>query len=371
MKQILVRAPNWIGDQILAYPFFYYLRKAFPKAVITSACVEWVKEIQFKKQVDEVFVLPKSATASIKDRLAAVEEGARLLREKKIYYDLAISLPNSLSTAWFLYRSGAIRRRGYRGDGRRLFLNEALAWDPSPSRHRAQAFLDLLPEPYKPKLPASEFWGILPDNELDPGIPGELENFDAALEWGSSQPREMVEPPDEPYWVLAVGATAESRRWPISYFATLARLVSNELGWRGVIVGGAKEAPLAAQLGRDPTLKLRDYTAQGPVSGLWKVFKNAKFTVTNESGLAHIAALCGSFVQIVCGAADPRRTQPIGPGKVQVAINPVECWPCERNVCSQEGDRKLACLMGISPESVLEEIKRGLGLVKRRRQHES
>ena len=28
IKKLLVRAPNWIGDQVLAFPFFHYLRKA-------------------------------------------------------------------------------------------------------------------------------------------------------------------------------------------------------------------------------------------------------------------------------------------------------------------------------------------------------
>ena len=29
-QKILIRAPNWIGDQILAYPCFQYLRAGYP-----------------------------------------------------------------------------------------------------------------------------------------------------------------------------------------------------------------------------------------------------------------------------------------------------------------------------------------------------
>ena len=357
-RTILVRAPNWIGDQVLAYPFFYYLRRAYPKARIASVCVQWVEDLQFKDLVDQVFRLKRPGTGKLTEKLSLLESAAREIRAQGPW-DLAISLPNSLSSAWLLFRSGARIRRGYKVEARGLLFNQALEWDPSPSRHRAQAYVDLLPDEAKPAGEIRSFFGIPPENDLDPGIPGELEFFPIAESWPSV---ERITPPQEPYWVLAPGATAESRRWPISYFVSLARKVRAETGWKGIVIGGPKEAPIAAQLCQDHSLGLRDCTAQCPVPGLAPLFAGARFTVTNESGLAHVAALCGSFVQIVCGAADPKRTTPLGPGRVQVAFNPVECWPCERNTCDQPFGKKLQCLNGIEPDAVWEEIKRGIRL---------
>ena len=358
-RTILVRAPNWIGDQILAFPFFYYLRKCYPAAKITSVCVEWVKDLQFKDLVDVVYVLERSFKGSIFEKFGIITRAADELRKKE-KFDLAITLPNSISSAWLVYRLGAVQRRGYRVEGRGILLNDGLKWDSDPERHRAQAYADLLPE-CKTQFPLSnsvkDFWGIPGDSELDEPIPGETISFDWQKSWN---PEEVVEPPEGDYWVLAPGSTAESRRWPLEYMIQFARLVAREKKWQGIIVGGSKEAFLASQLCEDRSLKLTDLTAQGPVSGLSKVFRNAKFTLTNESGLAHVASLCSSFVQIVCGAADPRRTRPLGPGKVQVAINPVDCWPCERNQCAEQGGDRLKCLRGIKAEAVWEEIKLGL-----------
>jgi heptosyltransferase-2 len=356
MSSILVRSPNWIGDQVLAYPFHHYLRQAYPSSRITAVCVPWVEDLQFRNLVDEVVVLEKPAGPGLLDRFRVLEDCARRLRAAGPW-DLAFSLPNSFSAAWLLYRAGARRRRGYRVDGRGLLLDEAVAWDPSPERHRAQAYVDLLPERARPDRPAREFWGIPPENDLEPGVEGVLERFDAPAAWRGFEP---VQPPAGPYWVLAPGATAESRRWPLEYFVQLASRVREQTGWTGAIVGGPKEAPLADELGRDARLGLVDYTARGPVPVLSRLFAGARFTVCNESGLAHVAALCGSPVQIVCGAADPRRTRPLGPGRVQVAINPVECWPCERNFCDQPPGLKIQCLRGIAPESIWEEIRRGI-----------
>lgn len=351
-----MRAPNWIGDQVLAFPFFHYLRKAYPNAHIASVCVPWVSDIQFRGLVDEVIALERPGAGAWEKFKQLNSQSKKIAQAGP--WDLAISLPNSFSAAWLLRRVGAERRRGYKFEGRGVLLNERI---PMPDEtfeihHRAQAYVDLLPDEAKPTRSVKEFWGVLPENELDDPIPGELQHFDPEKHW----PAERVEKPKGLYWILAPGATADSRRWPLEYFIQLARLITEQTTLTGVIVGGPKEAPIAERLCQFEELNLVDYTARGSVASLSSLFSGAEFTVTNESGLAHVAALCGSLVQIVCGAADPRRTRPVGPGLVQVSLNAVECWPCERNTCSQPVEKNIQCLRGIKPESVWEEIKRGL-----------
>ncbi len=322
--KILVRSPNWIGDQILAFPFFHYLRETYPDAEIAAVCTEHVKDLQFRNLTDAIYVLPQ-----------AVHE----LRAQRPW-DLAYVLPNSFSSAWLAFRSGAKIRRGYKKEGRGLFLNQGLKWDPSPSIHRAQSYLNLLPGPSRD---VENFWEEVPA-------------FDFEKAWPDCKP---MDPLTEPYWVLAPGSNAESRRWSVESYLSLSEKISKETGWTGVIVGGAEESPLAARLceGESSNAQLKDYTARGSVSSLWKLFQHSKFTVTNESGLAHLAALSGCTVHVICGAADPRRTCPLGPGKVQVFVNPVECWPCERNHCLQPDELKLQCLKGIHPETVWKDMK--------------
>ncbi len=358
LRSILVRAPNWIGDQVLAFPFFYYLRRTYPDATIASVCVPWVADIQFRTLVDEIIPLEKPrAGSSFVEKLSHLDAEAKRVGALR-GWDLGISLPNSFSSAWLLYRAGAKRRRGFASEGRGFLLNERLA-PPDERfgvRHRAQAYLDLLPDEAKPERAVREFWGVLPENELDETVPGELEKFDADRFW----PGPRIAKPKGLYWILAPGATADSRRWPLDYFIGLARKISEATNLTGVIVGGPREAPLAERLCQFEELRLVDFTARGPISGLTDLFAGAEFTVTNESGLAHVASFCGSFTQIVCGAADPRRTKPTGPGLVQVSLNSVECWPCERNECSQPAEKQIQCLKGIMPETVWEEIRRGL-----------
>lgn len=342
--KILVRAPNWIGDQILAYPFFYYLREAYPKAHITSVCVDWVEDIQFKNLIDEVYVLSGMKEQGFASRFLELTRHGRILKTKGPW-DLSFSLPNSFSAAWLLYRSEAKKRIGYSQDFRGFLLNEKKEWAKVKNIHRSQAYLELLGEK-TPTLRALDFWS---GSDAFPG-----HEFNPQSAWKNSI---AVEPPSEKYWICAPGATAESRRWSIDQFVLLAKKIKENFGWTGVLIGGAKEAPLASYLCDDPVLGIKDFTARGPVTCLWKIFQNAQFTVCNESGLAHFASLCGSKVQIICGAADPKRTKPIGPGEVSVKANPVECWPCERNICIYDDHRKLQCLRGIKPDEVWESIQ--------------
>jgi heptosyltransferase-2 len=358
IKSILVRSPNWIGDQILAFPFFHYLRKAYPKARIGVACVSWVEALQFRNLIDEVIPLEKPDGPGLMAKLRNLEESARAIREKGPW-DMGIILPNSFSSAWMFFRAGVKERRGYNFDGRKFLLHDAIHWPIQSVEHRAQAYVNLLPEEKRPRRPVSEFWGIPAENELDEDVPGEIEFFNAARAWPDAEP---LNPPQGNYWVLAPGSQAESRRWPIEKFVELARQIAQTTGWTGVVVGGLAESQLAESLCEDPELKLVDMTAQGPVPYLWKIFSGAKFSVCNDSGLAHVAALCGSPVQIVWGAGDPKRTLPMGPKKIQMIFQPTECWPCERNTCRLPPGRQMECLRGIQPDAVWKEIQSGIRL---------
>jgi ADP-heptose:LPS heptosyltransferase len=140
----------------------------------------------------------------------------------------------------------------------------------------------------------------------------------------------------------------------------LAKKISHEKGWTGVIVGGAAEGNLASILMEDDSLNLLDWTGRGSVTSYWKVFQRARFSVCNDSGLAHVASLCGSPVQVIWGAGDPKRTEPLGPGRVRILFNPIDCWPCESNYCNQIEARKMECLKGIFPDAVWEEIQSGI-----------
>jgi heptosyltransferase II len=351
--RIVVHAPNWIGDQILAYPFFHYLRQGYPAAQITVACVPWVASLQFRHLVDNVCVLPQPSSSALWAKARALEAGAKLLRALGPW-DWGICLPHSFASAWLLARAHVPWRRGYSTDGRGWLLHDRLRWDTHVIRHRAETYVHLLPAPVRPHSAVQEFWQE-PSCGSAASDPSIQKQFDAVHAWPVET---LIAPPTWAYWVLAPGSTAASRRWPIERFAALARHIARATGLTGLVVGGTAETARADQLCQDPELRLVDCTARGVVAAYWPIFRQARFTVSNDSGLAHVAALCGSPVYMVWGAGNPQRTKPLGPGLVRILHHPVDCWPCERNICYQPPERTLACLRGIHPEAVWQEIQR-------------
>ena len=322
--------------------------------------------MQFRNLVDSVHrVLPQPDRPGLRDRFETAEGlAARELKDKGPW-DVGYCLPNSLSSAWIQFRAGVKERRGYAADGRGILLKPGLSWEKRRSVHRSGGFTWAFCRPsFQPKKPVRASSGACrPKTIWTPGC---------AESWtGLSPPRpawpdapKVIEPPPEAkgaYWVLAPGSQAESRRWPVESFASLAREILAARGWRGVIVGGSSETRVAMQLTADRSLGLIDMTAQGSVTSNWKIFEQAKFTVSNDSGLAHVAALCGSPVQVVWGAGDPKRTEALGPGRVRVIFNPIEsAGPCERNTCALSEGRKIECLRGIQPDAVWKEILSGI-----------
>ena len=341
MKRILVRAPNWIGDQVMAYPFFSQLRLSYPNAWIAVVCTEWVKDIQFKGFVNEVFILPKFNKRSLLNSFRSILRISEVLKEKGPW-DLGILLPNSFGSALLFYLAKVKSVRGYVTDARGYFLKEKLNWNPDPAIHRADTYLNLLQKEGLVNGSAKEY----------------LKKFDPVKHWPEVIPQEL---PKDPYIVIAPGATADSRRWSAEKFGDLIEQIHTKWGFRSVIVGGVAERSVAEGF-KSRNLPILDYTGKGGVSSLWKIFLNAQFTICNESGLAHVAALSGSRVQIICGAADPKRTMPIGPGKVQVLTNTsVSCWPCEKNICQFTDERKNQCHEGLTSLAVVQEVERGIG----------
>src|SRR4051812_2419439 len=115
-SRIVVRAPNWIGDQVMAIPFYQALRELYPDAEISLF------------GVPAVLALPLPVT--FVQRLALVRAGgstpwrfwkqSRALRSHR--FDLAITLTASLSSALLLRAAGIGQRVGFAETAARWLL---------------------------------------------------------------------------------------------------------------------------------------------------------------------------------------------------------------------------------------------------------
>ncbi len=118
-NRILVRAPTWIGDAVMATPVLRALRGSYPQAEIVVEGRPLLAELLAGLDSFDRF-LPDPGGGAI----AMLSRAARLWRER---FDWAVLLPDSQRAALGPFLAGVPKRIGYARDPlRRWLLTEAL-----------------------------------------------------------------------------------------------------------------------------------------------------------------------------------------------------------------------------------------------------
>ena len=123
--KILVIAPSWIGDCIIAQPLFTRLHELHPGLNLDVFAPPWVAPaLAHMAEVRRVIANPY---AHGQLRLAARWRLGRVLARE--HYDAAIVLPNSWKSALLPLFSGIRRRIGFLGEARYGLLNHIVPLD--------------------------------------------------------------------------------------------------------------------------------------------------------------------------------------------------------------------------------------------------
>jgi ADP-heptose:LPS heptosyltransferase len=162
--------------------------------------------------------------------------------------------------------------------------------------------------------------------------------------------------PESRFGVIAPGASAAFRRWPLEYFAEVAALLDSEFGISFIALGSAAERDIGAKLEGLSDGKIRSFVGATSLMETMAVMKHANVFVGNDSGPAHIAAGLGVPSVVISvwplatspkGASTFLRVRPVGPN-VGV-LRPQACTgPCVI-YCSSDIPH---CILSIRPEQV-------------------
>ena len=115
-RRLVVLAPNWLGDAVMALPLLSDLERAWPDTHIAVAARRGVAPLfSMAPSVDEVVTLE---SRSGRDAWRAWPADARLLRDGQ--FDAALLLPNSFVAALIASRAGIPARWGFSRDLRSI-----------------------------------------------------------------------------------------------------------------------------------------------------------------------------------------------------------------------------------------------------------
>ena len=328
-SRILIVAPAWIGDMVMAEPLVSLLTRRNPAA--------------------EIHVLAPPATEPLARRMAGVTQAhvlpvghgelglgrryrvARALRQQR--FDQAIVLPNTLKSALVPALAGVRLRTGWHGEGRYGLLNDRRL---DPRRHplMVERFLAL-------GLPADS---PLPSPLAAPALEVDEDNR-ARLQ------QELELRTDGGVVALCPGAEfGPAKRWPAAHYAEVARFAAGA-GRQVWLLGSAGEADICERI---RALAPRSVNLAGRTRLLDAVdlLSAAEAVVCNDSGLMHVAGAVGVPVVAVFGSTSPGFTPPLGCGARVVRLH-LPCSPCFQRTCPLG---HLRCLEELSPARVIEAL---------------
>ena len=319
MPRILVVAPNWIGDALMAQPLLARLREKRPGVRIEVLAPPWVAPVARRMaEVDEVIEAGlRHGALQLGDRWRL----GRILRARA--YDQAIVLPNTWKSALAPFVADIPVRSGYAGEMRYGLLN--LVYRKKQGREvMALHYARLSERPgIEPPLPLP-----VPSLTLDPE-----KTRDTAARFGISGA----------YTVFCPGAEyGPAKRWP--YFRELSLQMKSQV----VLLGSPSDRSEAERI---PGTNLVGQTTLDEAIDL---IAGAEAVVTNDSGLMHVAAATGTPQVSLFGSSSPEHTPPMS-AAARVLWLKIECSPCYERTCPLGHFR---CMKEISVARVLEEMEK-------------
>jgi heptosyltransferase II len=323
---LLVFAPNWLGDAVMALPAIADVRRATAGVLAVAARAAVAPLFQLAGGVDEVIV---------------IERGSWRQRERAIPPDrfgAALLLPNSLQAAILARRSGIGERWGYRTDCRGALLTRAV--DRAGGLHQVDAYRHL--------VDALGFQNG--DREPRITVPADRRSAASALlqqrGWNGQAPLVAIAPG---------AAYGGAKRWqPESFAALAAELIGD--GIDVVMIGTHADRDAANEVARrfEPRGRgawqaggaIRDLVGATDLPTLAGVLALSRALVTNDSGAMHLAAAAGTPVTAVFGPTDERATRPIGRPHT-VIVGEAWCRPCMLRECPI--DHRCMRSIGVAP----------------------
>jgi heptosyltransferase-2 len=354
-----VRAPNPLGDALMALPAMAAIREAMSgRQVIVAApaaVAPLFEEITIASPNAIVVVDRRNEAAQLRDMGA----GAILL------------LTNSFRTAWVSRRAGIPQRWGYRAHARGLLLTRAIA-KPRQKVHQAEYYLHLVRELRPGGAVGSDRGqtGVRPGS--DPGLISIKAGSDLGLTPMGQQPNIQITPATRaradaflaqlgvdrarPLVGLAPGAAyGHAKRWPPARVAELAARLT-AAGATCLLVGAAGDRDAGREIESVLPQGIRVVNVIGRTdlrlfAGL---LASCQGFVSNDSGAMHLAAAAGVPVAAIFGPTDERVTAPLG--NHDVIIHPVFCRPCMLRDCPIDH----RCMRGIGVDRVFDAVSQRL-----------
>lgn len=304
-EKIIIFGPSWIGDMVMAQSLFINLLKRNKNVEIHLAAPEW--SVGLCKKFPEINkVIPLSFKHGRLDLIKRILLSLELRKEK---YTEAIYLVNTFKSVFSTLFSNIKVRTGYLGEFRYFFLNNI---HRKKNESTLQQFINLSIRADFPQ-PKQTF----------PKIEANKKNAFHFLKKNKIPAKNLI--------VIAPGAEyGPAKRFPERKFTYLINKLLSEK-FNVLLVGSEKDKQISKNI--SGTLKnVYDLTGKTTISEVIDIIATAKFFISNDSGLMHIAAALNIPQEAIFGSSDPLHTPPRNK-KAHITYLGLPCSPCFKRDC--------------------------------------
>ena len=341
-QNILIKAPNWVGDAVMATPAFRCMRHSYPDARISVLLRPYVRDIlSHSPWFDEVIEYEPAATGGPSGWQAGASaflSTVHRLRRRNI--DLALLLTHSFRSALLARLAGArYRVANSRGDQSWL-LTDSLPWPRENGRRvplpKVTAYLRLC-------------------RHL--GCP-EADNTQLQLHYSTEEQRKALRliresggDPQRPMFAIVPGAAfGASKFWSTEKFAAVADAIATRRGWQPALLCGPGEQPLAEQIKQHMKVPSVQPNPEDFGLDVLKPFvARCRLMVATDTGPRHVAEAFHVPTVVIMGPTDPRHTETNYAARRVIRVD-VPCGPCHLRTCPTDH----RCMKRVTPQMVID-----------------
>lgn len=315
---------------LCAVPALRALRGALPHTHITLIGLPWAKNFaqRFKQYIDDFLAYPGFGLPEI---ICTTEEYFSFCQDAQArHFDIAIQMHGNGSLSNKIVAE--IKPQHLVGFTHFPTSSDP-HWVPYPNHlSETERLLHLI----------SNLSNVEIDDTLE--FPLAAQDFLDRIQQLPSVPKELTQ-----YICIHPGARAATRRWPIERFACVADALV-ERGFTVILTGTAAEAPITSAIESLMCTACINAASDSSIGALALVIAQASLIICNDTGVSHLAAALKTPSLVIFLGSSVERWAPKNSDLHHRVYHPIECRPCQYQVCPIEH----ACAKQIEPITVIE-----------------
>lgn len=315
---------------VMAQSLFIGLKQREPDSQIDVLAPAWTGAL-----IDRMPEVTNLVPANFTHGKLGLGERFKLAKTLRLAgYTDSILLPNSLKSALVPWLSKIPNRIGFLGEQRWGLVNRVHKLDKAKVPMTVQRFVALgLPK----ETPACELSSI-----PVPCLKVAQEDVGRVLQKNQLSVKQKI-------LVLCPGAEfGASKQWPDAHYAEVANFYLAK-NWQVWLMGSDNDINTCQKLNKLTGSKCKSLAGKTSLPEAIDLISCASLTVSNDSGLMHIAAALQIPLVAVYGSTDPGHTPPLSENH-KIARLAIDCSPCFKRECPLQ---HLDCLNKLAPSVVI------------------